>query len=345
MNDIAKNIESTPAPPPGLSEKKIRLAFIHAPDPIYSSNQDYGAKFMPTWVYALASHIPDIGRFSLRLHDMRFEKEADIAEADLFLFSGINQDNGILNRLRESVKRRFPRSRSFVGGPICWSFDQAGTLDQIDAFDHICIGDGEEMIAEIVESACQGHALPHIIRAAGRFDLSRAVPLHRELLESTISRYYGAVVEVSRGCPFLCEFCDIRVLPDNNRSHVKDPDLIVEELDFLSRQGVRQFLFACDNFIGNPQWAEELVDKILAWEERTGFRANLYTWLTINLFRTPGLMKKMRRAGFDMLFIGVESFDANSLLETAKVQNTAQEMVEALRLIQSHGFIVVGGLI
>jgi hypothetical protein len=53
----------------------------------------------------------------------------------------------------------------------------------------------------------------------------------------------------------------------------------------------------------------------------------------------------MRRAGFDMLFIGVESFDQNSLLETAKVQNTTVGLVEPLRTIQSYGFVVVAGLI
>ena len=70
------------------------------------------------------------------------------------------------------------------------------------------------------------------------------------VLNSTIKRYYGAVLEVSRGCPFLCEFCDIRILPDNNRPHNKSADLIVAEMDHLCSLGVRQVLFACDNFIG-----------------------------------------------------------------------------------------------
>ena len=56
-------------------------------------------------------------------------------------------------------------------------------------------------------------------------------------------------------------------------------------------------------------------------------------------------MRKMRQAGFDMLFIGIESFSENSLLETAKVQNTAPNLVEVVRTIQSYGFIVVAGLI
>jgi radical SAM superfamily enzyme YgiQ (UPF0313 family) len=57
------------------------------------------------------------------------------------------------------------------------------------------------------------------------------------------------------------------------------------------------------------------------------------------------LLSKLREAGFDMFFIGVESFNQSSLLETAKIQNTALELTAALREIQSYGFIVVAGLI
>jgi hypothetical protein len=42
--------------------------------------------------------------------------------------------------------------------------------------------------------------------------------MYRSLMDATIGRYYGAVLEVARGCPFLCEFCDIRILPDTGRA-------------------------------------------------------------------------------------------------------------------------------
>ena len=327
------------------SGRALRVTFVHAPDPVYADTQNYGAKFMPVWAYTLGAHVPGDGRYELRLHDCRFQKESDIEEADLFLFSGINQDYGNMERVRGDLEARYPNARSVIGGPICWSFDQAGTLDQLDGFDHVFIGDGEEAIAGILEAAGGGLPLDRVLRADRRFPIAEARPFYRPMLDSTVERYYGAVLEVSRGCPFLCEFCDIRILPDNNRPHNKSPDLIVAELDHLCRLGVKQVLFACDNFIGEPRWAEQVIDKILEWEARTGFRPSLYTWLTINLYKLDGLMEKMRRAGFDMLFIGVESFSRNSLLETAKVQNSAPDMVEVVRQIQSRGFIVVAGLI
>lgn len=325
--------------------RPLKVVFIHAPDSMYSNLQNYGAKFMPVWAYVLAAHLADEGRYEMSLFDLRFEDRDDVSEADIYLFSGINQDCASLLSVKGYLKEKYPSARTMIGGPICWSFDQAGCLEQLDTFDHIFIGDGEEMIAGLLQSLSENSLPDHVIRAEKRFDIANKRPMHKGLLERTIGRYYGAVIEVSRGCPFLCEFCDIRILPDNNRPHNISPDLIVEELDFLCRNGVKQVLFACDNFIGTPRWAEEVVDKILEWEERTGFRPGLYTWLTINLYKFPELMVKMRRAGFDMLFIGVESFDSNSLIETAKVQNTTKELVGCIRDIQSYGFIVVAGLI
>jgi radical SAM superfamily enzyme YgiQ (UPF0313 family) len=324
---------------------QLRCTFIHAPDPGYSVTQNYGARFLPVWIYRLAAHVPGDGRFLLRMADLQYEPLEGIEEADVFLFSGINQDLQTLLQVRTELQKRYPRAKTVLGGPIAWSFDQAGCLADLSAFDHVCIGDGEDQIGGLLEDLHEGRPVAALLRARERFNLSRSRPMHRGLLEATLGKYYGAVVEVSRGCPFLCEFCDIRVLADNNRAHNMPPSLVVEELDYLARKKVHQVIFACDNFIGDAAWAEELIDRILEWQERLGFRINIYTWATINLYKFPALMSKMRKAGFDLLFIGIESFNANSLLETAKVQNSAQELTEAVRHIQSYGFIIVAGLI
>ena len=325
--------------------RPLRCLFVHAPDPVYADTQNYGAVFMPVWAYTLAAHIPGDGRFELQLCDTRFNSLADVGAADVALFSGINQDHNSLLQARDALQRRFPDMVSIIGGPICWSFDQAGDLDKLAAFDHIFIGDGEQEITPLLECIRAGRPVEAVIRSPKRFNMAEARPVNKALLDGTIDRYYGAVLEVSRGCPFLCEFCDIRILPDNNRPHNKPVDLIISEMDHLCRLGVRQVLFACDNFIGDPRWAEDVIDALLVWQEESGFRPGLYTWLTINLYRHPRLMEKMRRAGFDLLFIGIESFSENSLLETAKVQNSSIALIAAIRKVQSYGFIIVAGLI
>ena len=325
----------------------FRVVLIHAPDPLYSSTQTYGAQFVPLWAYTLPAYFPKDKKYKIDIYDNRFDKVENIPKANLYIYSGINQDCEIVNKICKYLRDLAPSSSHIIGGPICVSFDLAGSLDKLNEFDSICIGDGEVLIEQVLNACFVGHKLPKIFRAKERFKLIDAKVIDYSLVQESLKKYkyYGAVVEVSRGCPFLCEFCDIRTLPDNNRTHIKSPDVIVAELDFFVKMGINQILIACDNFIGDIKAAEELLDAILAWEDKTGYQPGLYTWLTINLYKLPHILEKMRRCGFDLLFIGVESFNANALMETAKVQNNTVGLVEPILTIQSYGFIVGAGLI
>jgi radical SAM superfamily enzyme YgiQ (UPF0313 family) len=318
--------------------------FIHAPEVYYEQNA--GTRFVPVWVYTLAAYVPDGWRMGIT--DCTIAPRSAIPDADVYVFSGINQDLPSLVATLAHVRAHHPSRTCVLGGPIVWSHEQCGKLADLDGFDHLFVLDGEETFPDFLRRFAEGrHAeLGRIIRAP-RFDLSRARMMRFDLLAPHVREYYGGVVEAARGCPFLCEFCDIRVLPDNNRVHSKDIDLIVREIDAFWRLGVRQIQIACDNFIGDQVWARKCTDAILEWALRTRAEVALYTWCTINISRFPELLGRMRRAGFNALFIGVESFNANSILETAKVQNKndRNQMVEALQKIQSFGFIVVPGLI
>lgn len=322
-----------------------RITFVHSPNAFLADTQQYGAMFMPVWAYTLAAYIEEPGQYDLRLFDTRFDRVEAIPEADLFAFSGVNQDYETIVETHARLRGLYPGATFVIGGPIAWSLNQAGEGSKLEMFDHVFIGDGEEAFPRFLKLFPERGRLPKVLETKDRFDVSRARGFYRPFLDSTYERYYGAVLEVSRGCPFLCEFCDIRILPDNNRAHNFTADHVISELDHLARLGIKQVLFAADNFIGDLRWAEELADRIIEWQERTGRRVALYTWLTINLSKHPRLLEKLRRANFDMLFIGVESFSNNSLLETAKVQNTTGDMIAALREIQSYGFVVVAGLI
>jgi len=328
-----------------------RIQFVHSPQLYYEQNQ--GVRFVPLWAYTLAAHVPE--GWASSIHDCSLELSGDgrvnvdaVASADVFAYSGINQDLEAILSAHAQLKSRYPDALHVLGGPITWSFEQDRRLDELKRFDHLFVLDGEASLPRFLSALVQGgrSANPRIVRA-DRFPVGQARPVRFDLLTTQASRYYGAVVEVSRGCPFLCEFCDIRVLPNNNETHVKDPQLIVEELEAYAALGIQQIQLACDNFIGDIVWANACVDAILEWQARTGRKVALYTWLTVNLSRLPDLMAKMRRAGFTAVFIGVESFNANSILEMAKVQNHNEmdQMVDALRLIQARGFLVIPGLI
>lgn len=340
----------------------FQCVFVHAPADSYVDN-DLGGKFAgprfpPIWAYTLAPYLSKDGRYALQLRDLRFDRLADLTRADLFLFTGLNEDLSSVLRAREEARQRFPDATFVLGGPICASFDRSGELERLGVFDHLCIGDGEVLIEPVVEAIRERRPLPHVVRATKRFAFDTARPIDHTLASRHLNGYFGALVEVSRGCPFLCEFCDVRIAPDNNRPHNRNIDSIIADLDALSRQGARRFQLVCDDIIGDTRWAEQLLDRIIEWEDRTGFRPALYSWATLNLYKYPTLIRKMRQAGMDMINVGIESFDRCALLETAKVQNMPgyrdaekesgkpnATTVDAVREIQSYGLVIAAGLI
>ena len=316
-----------------------RITFVHTPEDFY--NQNYGTQFVPLWAYCLAAHVPS--SWEISIVDCKNQDPHECSRADVFAFSGINQDVDSIRTVWTLLKQRYPEAVFILGGPITWSFEQEGKLSQLEYFDHLFVLDGEETLPAFLEKVARGEPSPKIIRGA-RYPLSQARKIPFDLFQPSSQKYYGGVIEVSRGCPFLCEFCDIRVLPDNNRANNKPVPLIIEELDAYYRLGITHIQFACDNFIGDILWARECLDAMIAWRARTQADISIFTWLTINLYKYPDLMEKMRLAGFSILFIGIESVNQNSLLETAKVQNLGV-LDEAVRTINAYGFVIAPGFI
>jgi radical SAM superfamily enzyme YgiQ (UPF0313 family) len=324
--------------------QKIKVGLIHSPESSISKHQNFGLKFSPVWAYVLTSYIEALGHKS-ELFDMNNASLESITACDIFFFSGINQDIDSLIDASLFCKAKFPDTVQFIGGPITWSFDKANELERLKNFDYICIGDGEILTPLILNSLVQEIPLPRVIKESTRFNLENSLVMSAALIDKTAKNYYGGVIEVSRGCPFLCEFCDIRIMPDNNRNHSMVIDKIIKELNIYRLKGINNFQLACDNFIGDLSFSKELTRAIILNNKKHNWAPSFYTWLTINFGNYPELMRDMRLAGVDIIFIGIESFNNNTLLETAKLQNTKVQLVEAIRNIQSYGFIVAAGLI
>jgi radical SAM superfamily enzyme YgiQ (UPF0313 family) len=323
----------------------MKIGFLVCVDEIIERNQMFGVRYMPVWAYTLSAYVKDIPGITVFLHDTRLKSKEETPDADLFFISGINQDYDSLVAYFYQLRRMHPTARVVLGGPIIASYKMAGRLSELEMFDHLFMGDGENHVKDLVLKVRDGGRLERLIENHKKFDLIKARTMDAALIKETYADYYGAVIEVSRGCPFLCEFCDIRTKPDNNWANNKKISVIVEEVGLFCSLGVGNFLLACDNFLGTPSWAEEFCDNVIEWKEKTGHSPRFYTWLTINIAYHPRIMAKMRLAGFDMFFIGIESFGTNQLLETAKLQNAKADITECVRTIQSYGFIIVAGLI
>jgi radical SAM superfamily enzyme YgiQ (UPF0313 family) len=122
---------------------------------------------------------------------------------------------------------------------------------------------------------------------------------------------------------------------------------LLNELDEFYRRGWKSSVFIVDdNFIGNKKKLKaEILPAVIEWMEKKKKPFSLFTEASINLADDKELMQLMAKANFNMVFIGIETTNEDSLAECSKKQNRNRDMVAAVRKLQNHGLQVQGGFI
>jgi radical SAM superfamily enzyme YgiQ (UPF0313 family) len=182
-----------------------------------------------------------------------------------------------------------------------------------------------------------------VYRASGFCDLCDTPTPSWNLVK--MKRYASMNIQFSRGCPFNCEFCNVTAL-FGHRSRVKTPQQVIRELDLIYDSGWRgSIFFVDDNFIGNKHYLKtHLLPALIEWrKDKKG--CIFFTEASINLADDPELLEMMVKAGFDSVFIGIESPDEVSLTECHKNQNKNRDLLESVKIIHRSGLQVMGGFI
>ncbi len=153
-------------------------------------------------------------------------------------------------------------------------------------------------------------------------------------------------IQYSRGCPFGCDFCDVTTL-FGRKIRTKATEQVLEELERLYALGWRdEVFFVDDNFIGNKtRLKTELLPAVIRWMEKRQYPFSFNTQASINLADDEELMTLMVQAGFDCVFIGIETPNEDSLSECNKVQNKGRDLVACVKKIQRSGMQVQAGFI
>lgn len=159
-----------------------------------------------------------------------------------------------------------------------------------------------------------------------------------------VERYGSLAIQTTRGCPFDCEFCDIIVL-FGRKVRPKPIDRVVDEVRVLVERGADSIFFTDDNFIGNRRYAKDLLRSIIAFRRGMTRQLNFYTQVSLNLALDQELLDLMVQAGFNRVFIGIETPRRDSLLEANKRHNAARDIIDSIRAIQKSGLIVWAGMI
>lgn len=293
------------------------------------------AAFPPLGALTVAAMLPE--SWKKRLIDLNVAtlEDKDLLWADYVFISAMLAQK---DSTREVVDRcRGLAVKTVGGGPLFNSY--RGDFTDVD---HLFLGEAESTIRDLVRDIESGH-LQRVYRASGYPEIdSVPVPMW-DLIN--LNDYVSMSIQFSRGCPFNCEFCDIIVI--NGRvPRLKRDAQVLAELDELYSRGWRGSVFIVDdNFIGNKTRVKGLLRQIIAWQKGRRRRLNFFTEASVNLAEDPELINLMVTAGFNKVFLGLETPSEESLRECGKAQNLTRNLSESVSIIHNNGLAVMGGFI
>lgn len=300
------------------------------------------AAFPPLGLLTVAAMFPRDWNLKLVDTNVRRLRESDLEWADLVCI-------GAMIAQRESARTLVARCRAagktiVAGGPL-FTAEHEHFCD----VDHLVLDEAELTLPHFLEDLARG-APRRLYRAgaaatpsAGFADLSLTPAPRWDLAD--LNRYATMSVQFSRGCPFDCEFCNVTTL-FGRRPRLKETRRVLSELETLWRLGWRgTVFFVDDNLIGIKRYLkQDLLPALIEWR-RNRKTISFHTQASINLADDEALMLLMVEAGFDTIFVGIETPDDACLTECNKRQNRGRDLLADVRRMQRAGLQVQGGFI
>ncbi len=305
----------------------------------------------PTGLATVLAMLPDKKFEAQRIIDLNVEpltneqiKSSDIIFTSTMIIQRDSHDE-IVERVHSLGKK------VVAGGPF------VTTYPDMTSADYIVAGEAEVTLGPFLkdllnnttqriwtEKSVSGRSLVQLTK--GGKVLITNTPLPRwDLLD--LNNYFSAAIQYSRGCPFNCDFCDITKL-FGREPRTKTPEQMLSELDALYNSGHRGSVFIVDdNFIGNRLSVKQLLPRITEWQQERRYPFSLFTEASMNLAwdSNRDILEGMQKAGFNQVFLGIESVDNEVLKIMHKEQNTKMSQLEAVTRIQQAGLEVSGGFI
>jgi radical SAM superfamily enzyme YgiQ (UPF0313 family) len=218
-------------------------------------------------------------------------------------------------RCAEKLRRR-TNALIIAGGPQV-TLEKRQFMVDYPHFDLLCIGEGEQMVLELVRAVEAGGGVAGIpgtlYRSNGKIQAMKDRPLLEELDALAFPDYdnmpfNGHIhpVITSRGCPYDCVFCCTKTLYGSRQWRARSPENVIAELKDVKARGFRRVGIWDDAFNTDIRRAKRIMQ--LAIDEQLGLEFSFPNGVRANCLDDE-LVSLMRRAGVVRIPFGVEDLD------------------------------------
>ncbi len=263
-------------------------------------------------------------------------EDSDIEWADYVFISAMSIQSESVAWVIQKCKAL--NKRMVAGGPLF-----TGDPESYLHLDHLILNEAELTLPPFLADL-ENNTTRKVYRSSDFADLHSTPAPDYSLIKA--SNYAQLSLQYSRGCPHHCEFCEITALL-GHKVRTKSSKQILNELENIFRTGFRgKLFFVDDNFIGNKhKLKKDLLPALTNWNREHKYPFTFITEASIDLSDDPELMSLMAGAGFEKVFIGIETPDEVSLRECEKHLNLKRNLMESVQRIQSAGIEVTAGFI
>ena len=189
-------------------------------------------------------------------------------------------------------------------------------------------GEGEGRLAQFLRDIHAGEAKPVYNFLNAMPDMAAAaIPVLPRPVVTRVAGHYTSF-DAGRGCPFQCSFCTI-INVQGRKSRYRTADDVEAIVRANAAQGVTRFFVTDDNFARNRNW-EPILDRLIELREGQGFKIRLLLQVDTLCHKIPGFIDKAARAGCNLVFIGLENINPESLMGAKKRQNKIWEYRDML---------------
>ncbi len=298
----------------------------------------FGAKYPapPLGLMTVAAMLP--AEWDIRLVDANTVEltDDDVLWADYVLTGGMLPQQDAIFAVCETC-HRLDRP-VVVGGPDITSSPQLYKTADLRV-----LGEAEAVIDDVIAALERGETSGTFEAPRFSVDVTKTPVPRFDLID--FKNYVHLNVQFSRGCPFLCEFCDIIELY-GRKPRAKTNAQMIAELDRIFALGFRGHVdFVDDNLIGNKKAVKAFLPELIAWQKAKGYPFEFTTEASLNIADDPEFLDLMRDANFFAMFIGIESPDPKVLALAQKKQNTRRDIAASIHKIYKSGMFVIAGFI
>ena len=264
-------------------------------------------------------------------------KAKDIEWADYVFISAMHIQRESVTKIVEECKNN--NTKIVAGGPL---FTQE--YNDFPQIDHFVLNEAEITLPHFLKDIEDGLTPQRVYKTKEFADIKKTPVPDYYLLSR--KDYANMNIQVSRGCPFACDFCEITSLL-GHKVRIKETRQIIKELDALYNLNWRgPVSIVDDNFAGNKNVImNDLLPAMKKWMDDHKHPFVFSIQVSIEIADNDRLLSLMAQAGFASAFIGIETPDKISLKGCNKVQNNGRDLLLSVEKLQKAGLHVSGGFI